>query len=89
MITRLDSLKIPLVLHGIIPLAEEFGVSDDCTREALVMRASEEKRRALKAAVREFDDDLDLWLAGPEAAGPKFSREYIAFSAMRMAADYI
>lgn len=88
MSTRFDPSKIPQPLHGLIPLAEQFGVSDDWERERSVERASEETRRALKAAVQAFDDDLDSWLAGPEASGPEISDEYVAFSAMRMAADY-
>jgi len=30
---------------------------------------------------------LTDWLAGPAAAGPEFSKEYIAFSALGVAAD--
>ena len=38
--------------------------------------------------IEQNEDALDEWLAGPEAAGPQFSQEYLAFSAMRMAADF-
>ena len=41
----------------------------------------------LKSSLAKYDDLLDEWLAGPEASGPAFSVEYIAFSAMRMGVD--
>ena len=46
-------------------------------------------RGNLKDVVDQFDAALDDWLAGPEADGPTFSEEYIAFSALRRAADYV
>jgi hypothetical protein len=39
------------------------------------------------AVIDHFDDALDDWLAGPEAALPIQSAEYLAFSNMRIAAD--
>lgn len=53
-----------------------------------VQAASEPEIAFLKNAVLEHDDALDKWLAGPESRGPSFSDEHIAFSAMRMAADF-
>jgi hypothetical protein len=84
----LDPLRVPERLRPLMSFAERFGVADDVARERLVRAASSQDRDALVAAVRENDDVLDSWLAGPEASGPDFSDEYIAFSAMRMAADY-
>ena len=84
----LNKSRVPVELHQLIPLAEKFGAADDFVREQLVRAASSEEVAKLKAAVRENDDALDTWLAGSEAHGPSFSDEYIAFSAMRMAADY-
>lgn len=84
----LDPSRIPKELHGLIPLAEKFGVSDDCLRESLVKNSSVPEINELKSGVCSNEDALDNWLAGLEAQGPSFSDEYIAFSAMRMAADY-
>lgn len=42
---------------------------------------------AMRVAVEAHNDAFDEWLAGPEADGPRFSPEYIAFSCLRMAAD--
>ena len=83
-----DVQRIPAELHSLIPLAQRYGLADDWQRQDAVENSTKEERRALKRAVEERDDVLDAWLAGPEAAGPDFSDEYIAFSAMRMAADY-
>jgi hypothetical protein len=84
----LDPQHIPRTLQALIPLAERFGLADDVERERLVRATPAQELHTLVAAVRENDDALDLWLAGPEAAGPEFTDEYVAFSAMRMAADY-
>lgn len=54
-----------------------------------MLSASAAQVSELKRAVQDADAALDAWLAGPEAAGPDFSDEYIAFSAMRMAADSV
>ena len=88
-VIHISPQDIPSRLRILIPLAEKFGVSDDLSRETLIRHATEEERQRLKAAVRESDDELDVWLAGPEADGPNHSDGYIAFSAMRKAADYI
>ncbi|MFL6636824.1 MAG: hypothetical protein ACJ8HJ_31405 [Massilia sp.] len=80
--------KIPLQLHPLIGLAEKFWLADDKVREHVVANSSMEERRSMKEAVEKYDDDFDLWLAGPEAAGPEYSDEYIAFSSLRMAADF-
>jgi len=85
---NLRPTKIPVQLHHLISLAEKYGHADDWTREDVVANCSAEERRSLKEAIEECDDEFDLWLAGPEADGPEYSDEYIAFSALRMAADF-
>jgi hypothetical protein len=84
----LDKTRVPAALWPLLPYAEFWGVGDDWTREALVRDSSAEVRENLKAAIAAFDDALDQWLAGPDAHSTVPSREYIAFSAMRMAADF-
>lgn len=84
----LNAENVPLRLRHLIPLAEEFGVTDDLEREHFILATPPDKIALLKSAVAEHDDDLDEWLAGPEADSFPFSNEYIAFSAMRMAADF-
>jgi hypothetical protein len=84
----LNPSRIPEELHQLIALAEKFGVSDDCIRERLVKNSPASEIGELKSAIFTNEDALDGWLAGPESQGSVFSDEYIAFSAMRMAADY-
>jgi hypothetical protein len=84
----LDPRHVPPSLRALLPLAQRFGVADDIAREALVRAADPQVVQALVVAVRDNDDALDMWLAGPEATGPEFTEEYVAFSAMRMVADY-
>lgn len=83
----LDRKKVPQQYWPLLPYAEFWGISDDWTRGILVQEAPADVRLNLKQVVVPFDSALDEWLAGPEADGPSFSDEYIAFTAMRMAAD--
>jgi hypothetical protein len=55
----------------------------------MIQRASTEMRRNLKWVLAGRDDQLDEWLAGPEADRPAYTDAYIAFAAMRMAFDEI
>ena len=85
----LDQRKVPEEFWPLLPYAEFWGVADDLTREILVKQAPADVQHNLKEAVAAFDNALDEWLAGPEADDPNPSDEYIAFSAMRMAAYYV
>jgi hypothetical protein len=88
MVPQLDPAKVPPGLRHLIPLAERYGIADDLDREDMVLASSPEELAELKAAIARHDDQLDDWLAGPEADAPPFSAEYLAFSATRMAADF-
>lgn len=79
---------VPNELKPLIPYARFWGVADDCKREQLVEHASKDIINNLKYSVEIFDDALDGWLSGSESTCPEFSDAYIAFSAMRMAADF-
>ncbi len=84
---HLDSSKVPQQLRPLLPYAEFWGVADDWTREELVEKAPADVQENLKDVVASFDKSFDDWLAGPEADDPSLSDEYIAFTALRMAAD--
>lgn len=84
---RLDPSAVPLDLRQRIPLAEQFGVSDDLIRLDIVAKTPAAELAATCAAVQAHDDAFDEWLAGPAADGPAFSPEYIAFTCLRMASD--
>jgi hypothetical protein len=85
----LDKAHIPQRLWQLIPYASFWGVADDWARESLVKKAPKAIQENLKAVVAAHDDFLDEWLAGDEAKSPQPSVEYVAFSAMRMAADFM
>jgi hypothetical protein len=83
----LDPERVPAPLRELIPLAERFGVPDDLIREDVFAKTPKRELAALKRTLAAHNDLLDEWLAGPEADGPEFSDEYVAFSAMRMGVD--
>src|SRR5258708_36794351 len=85
-VPQLVRQRIPQNLWRLIPYAELWGVTDDTLRGMLLRKATPQALRELKEVVSAADDALDEWLAGPEADAPAQSDEYIAFSAMRMAA---
>jgi len=86
---HLDRTKVPEKFWPLLAYAEFWGIADDLTREILVEQAPADVQRNLKEVVAAFDSALDEWLAGPEADNPTPTDEYIAFSAMGMAADYL
>lgn len=83
----LDPANVPENLRLLLPYAEFWGILDDWTRENLVAAAPEAVKRNLASLVKRFDDQFDDWLAGPEANSDPLSDEYVAFTALRMAAD--
>ena len=80
----LRSELVPEQFRCWIPLAEHWGVSDDCIREDLVRAATDAELLELLAFGDAYEQVLDQWLAGPEASRPP-SPEYVAFSALGMA----
>ncbi len=80
---------VPSNLHSLIPYASFWGLSDDLEREQLVDCAPSHLKETLRRIIADNDDALDEWLAGDEARNPRPCSAYVAFSAMRMAADYV
>lgn len=80
---------VPENLLLLVPYALLWGASDDWTREDVLKGTPELLQRNLKRVVSAFDDSLDDWLAGPEASSSEPSDAYVAFSAMRMSADFV
>ena len=77
----------PPDLLGIVHYAAAWGISDDGYRSDLLSAVGTAARKNLQWVVRQYDDPLDGWLAGPDSTGARFSEAYVAFSCMRMAAD--
>jgi hypothetical protein len=84
---RLEPERVPPSLRHLIPLAARYGISDDLIRGDLIARTGRADLDVLQVAVAAHAQLLDEWLAGPDAVGPYYSDEYVAFLAMRMAAD--
>lgn len=74
-------------LLSLAELVKQFGKADDGERLRAIEAASPGELARLRLAVQKSNDAWDEWLAGPEANGPDYSDEYIAYSAMRMASD--
>ncbi len=83
----LDAARVPAALRHLIPLAESFGVADDLIRQDIVAKTPADELEVMRRAIEPLNDAFDDWLAGPEADGPDFSDEYVAFTCLRMAAD--
>lgn len=86
---ELNRSKVPKQLWSLIPYAETWGIADDLIREDFVSKAPKEAINELKKVLIQYSKELDDWLAGPEATVNPPSIEYIAFSAMRMAIDFL
>lgn len=84
---ELDPEEVPEAFRHLIPLAEKYGISDDCYLDDLIDTLDESELRECASFLDWYDAVLTDWLAGPAAAGPEYSKEYIAFSALGMAAD--
>jgi len=86
---QLNPYDVPLSLRHLIPLAEYWGVNDDFIRLQIIKASAIDSLSQLINAVcqPDIDNELDDWLAGDEAEGDSFSAAYIAFSALRLAAE--
>jgi hypothetical protein len=80
----LDPGRVPATLHHLIPAAEQWGIGDDIMRERVAKTMSESERAYLKAELKRVQLDLYGWLGGPDSNGPRYSDEYLAFSALGM-----
>jgi hypothetical protein len=78
---------VPENLKDIVHYAIAWGIDDDGYRRDFILKSPDELKRNLKCVVRSREDELDDWLAGPEATGNTYTTAYIAFSNMRMASD--
>jgi hypothetical protein len=89
-----DESPVPQGLKHLIPLAQVWGQASSVARDKVI--------DATPPAVRTFvaemlsregvQEQLDMWLAGPEAASGiktgEFSDAYLAFTYLNVAGDY-
>ena len=80
---------VPEDLQKLAPYAMFWGAADDGVREDVLRKTPKALQLNLKTVVAAFDDLLDAWLAGPEASIPDPTDAYVAYSAMRMSADFV
>ena len=85
---KLERRNVPEDFWPLLHYAAFWGAPDDSVRETLVLDAPPDVLRNLKQVVAAYDSALDEWLAGPEADAADPTMEYVAFSAMRMAAYF-
>lgn len=84
---KLNKEHIPEIFHKLIPLAEKYGITDDCYRTELLNSLSEGELEECVTFMEFYDQVLELWLSGPESEGPEFSTEYVTFSALGIMAE--
>jgi hypothetical protein len=85
---NLDKKRIPKALHHLIPVVEEWGITDDYDREEKLSKATDAELRALISSIDDVSDaDLFGWLEGPESSSPMPSDEYARFTCLTMAID--
>lgn len=85
--TTFDSSEVPSELQELVCYAELWGQADDWAREDALQRTPAVLKENLKWIINTYDEQLDNWLGGTESRSPNPSDAYVAFSAMRMAAD--
>jgi hypothetical protein len=86
---KLNAERVPAEFRHLMPLAEKYGISDDGYRLEMLDSLDDVERDELARFLADYDDELDAWLAGPEADSPTPTNEYVTFSCLRMAADEV
>lgn len=84
----LDPSRVPEPARPLIPIAERWGIADDGFREEALAGASAGELLEILQAVGSCESELDRWLCGEESFSEHPSDEYVAFSALMMAADW-
>jgi len=85
---KLNIKNVPVELHQLIAIAEEWGINDDYDRAEKVSLATEEELRTLISSIENVaDEDLYGWLEGPDSFSEAPSEEYVAFTCLTMAID--
>ncbi|MCA9041781.1 MAG: barstar family protein [Planctomycetaceae bacterium] len=86
-IKNMDPDYVPSELREYIPYAELWGESDVAIRARLLAKAPILAIKELAAIGYEIEGKLSLWSASSEIDSSGTSKEFLAFSAMKMAAE--
>jgi hypothetical protein len=84
---ELSAANVPEKFRHLVRLAEQWGISDEVARGEVLDRASVEALEELVDRVAPLHGALDEWLAGSATSQHPLSREYLAFTHLRLAAD--
>lgn len=84
-----DINDVPEKLKPLLPYAMFWGDTDDSYQTELLKKVPDDILKNLRYVVSQFIDELDEWLAGPAASSQNPSDAYCAYSAMRIASDYV
>jgi hypothetical protein len=83
-----DRRHVPTQLHSLIPLLDDWAITDDIDRSLKVENAATKELQNLVNRVDAADQGvLYEWLSGPESRNQSPSAEYEAFTCLTMAAD--
>ena len=85
---KLNPGNVPEDCWVYIPLAEKYGIADDGYRIDVISGLDNEEKTELAEFLSTYPESLDNWLCGSESKSTEPSQEYIAFTALIMAADY-
>lgn len=84
----LDPQNVPKTLVTLLPMAEKWGMGDDCERDLAIKNASVDELENLIHCIDSItDDDLFGWLSGEESYSPHPTQEYLAITCLTMAID--
>lgn len=86
---KLNPGKIPKDCYQYISLAEKFGIADEGYRIDLLDSLGENEKEELRSFIRSCPSSLNNWLCGKDSESKEPSDEYITFTALVMAADYV
>ncbi|WP_327003893.1 hypothetical protein OHA72_54055 [Dactylosporangium sp. NBC_01737] len=87
-VVDLDPGRVPAPLRSLLAPARRWGISDDVFRVDAIDDAAPIELDNLVQAVDGVDlEQIDAWLCGPEGDAGEPANEYVAVSALMMAAD--
>jgi len=85
---ELNPANVPPEVAALLPLASRWGIGDDAERSISVRNATRQELSSLVEAVDGVDEEaLYGWLSGPDSFAEHPTKEYLAITALTMAAD--
>ena len=85
---KLNAENVPKEYHQYLPLAQKYGVLDDCYRLEMIETLDEAEVKVLKSFYPVYEEMIDNWLGNPKNSETN-TNEYLAFSALGMVSEYL